>query len=111
MTHELIADEGKWLYHEKPLEEQISFCKRALTSEPEKYHEVLDAWKVGYELLWNIRQVEHTEEELIELEEQYNAWKIANPNLVEDVEAHVPVKPEPDTDEPSTTEETVLEAE
>ena len=63
------------------------------------WHECEDRYKVGYELLWDIRQVDHTEEELEALKAQYDAWKEANPDLVEEIEEAVPVRPDPEPSE------------
>lgn len=58
------------------------------------WHECEERYRVGYDLLWEIRQVEHTEEELTELQAQYDAWQASNPDLAEEIDAAVPIKPE-----------------
>ena len=63
------------------------------------WHECEERYRVGYDLLWEIRQVEHAEEELAELQAQYDAWKEANPDLVDEIEVSVPIKPEQNAEE------------
>ena len=85
-----------WLWRDHELETKIEFYPSVsvrIEDEP-LWHECEDRYKVGYDLLWEIRQVEHTEEELVELQAQYDAWKEANPDLVEEIEAAIPIKPE-----------------
>ena len=71
-----------------------------------EWHECETRYKEGYDLLWSLRQEPHTEEELAELQAQYDAWKASNPDLAEEIDASVPLidnavpsKPEPEQEE------------
>lgn len=61
-----------------------------------EWHECETRYKEGYDLLWSLRQEPHTAEERQALEAQYAAWTASNPDLVEEIEAAVSVKPEPE---------------
>ena len=64
-----------------------------------EWHECETRYKEGYELLWSLRQEEHTEEERAALEARYAAWCAANPDLAADIDASVPTKPEQESNE------------
>lgn len=61
-----------------------------------QWHECEDPYKEGYDLLWSLRQEDHTEEERSALEAQYAAWQTANPDLAADIDRSVPLKPAPE---------------
>ena len=63
------------------------------------WHECEDRFEEGYDLLWSLRQEEHTDEERQALEAQYASWQTANPDLVEEIDHAVPTKPEPEQEE------------
>ena len=89
---------NEWLYETVIVdgEEKREFKPYVyLGKNAEPWPECEDRYKEGYELLWSLRQEEHTEEERAALEAQYAAWCAANPDLVEEIDNAVHVKPEP----------------
>ena len=59
-----------------------------------EWHECEPNYKEGYDLLWSLRQEEHTAEERQSLEAQYAAWQSSNPALADEIDHSVPTKPE-----------------
>ena len=89
---------NEWLWKDHPEDVKRQFVPSVgTTPDCEPYwHECEPRYKEGYELLWSIRQEEHSPAEREALEAQYAAWQEANPDLVEEIEEAVPIKPEPD---------------
>ena len=59
-----------------------------------EWHECEPNYKEGYDLLWSLRQEEHTAEDRQSLEAQYAAWQSSNPTLADEIAHAVPEKPE-----------------
>ena len=73
-----------------------------------EWHECEPNYKEGYDLLWQLRQEEHTAEDRQALEAQYAAWQSSNPALAEEIDHAVPNKPE---QEQATEQESDQESE
>ena len=61
-----------------------------------EWHECEPNYKEGYDLLWSLRQEEHTAEDRQSLEAQYAAWQTSNPAISEEIDHAVLVKQEQD---------------
>ena len=59
-----------------------------------EWHECEPNYKEGYDLLWSLRQEEHTAEERQSIEAQYAAWQPSNHALAEEIALTVPITPE-----------------
>ena len=59
-----------------------------------EWHECEPNYKEGYDLLWQLRQEEHTAEDRQALEAQYAAWQSSNPALAGEIDHAVPEKQE-----------------
>ena len=59
-----------------------------------QWHECEDRYKEGYDLLWSLRQEDHTADERQAIEAQYASWRSSNPDLAPDIDNAVPMKPD-----------------
>lgn len=91
---------NEWLYEE--VDDKRNFVKSVyLGANAEPWHECTNNYKEGYDLLWSLRQEEHTAEERQALEAQYAAWQASNPALADEIDASVPEKPEQEQTTPA----------
>ena len=88
-----------WRNHDLNVKREFYPSVSIRFEELQNWHECEQPYKEGYELLWSLRQEEHTAEEREALEAQYAAWQAsswtaAHPALAAEIDASVPVKQE-----------------
>ena len=87
---------NEWCYQNQG-ENFRYFTKRVLLGkDAEPWHECTNNYKEGYDMLWQLRQEEHTAEDRQSLEAQYAAWQSSNPALAEEIDHAVPTGLEPE---------------
>lgn len=89
---------NEWLYETTVIDgglEKRNFVPFAyLGKNAEPWLQCTNNYKEGYDLLWSLRQEEHTAEDRQSIEAQYAAWQTSNPALAEEIDHAVPIKPE-----------------
>lgn len=86
---------NEWLYEE--VDDKRNFVKSVyLGSNAEPWHECTNNYKEGYDMLWSLRQEEHTAEDRQALEAQYAAWQSSNPVLADEIDHAVPAALDPE---------------
>lgn len=85
---------NEWCYQDQG-ENFRYFTKRVLLGkDAEPWNECTNNYKEGYDLLWQLRQEEHTSEDCQALEAQYAAWQASNTAIADEIERSVPIKHE-----------------
>ena len=85
-------NEWLWRDHAEEVKREFFPSVSIRFEDMHEWHECETRYKEGYDLLWLLRQEEHTDEDRQALEAQYAAWQSSNPALAEEIDKSVSLK-------------------
>ena len=93
------TNEWLWRDHAEDVKREFYPSVSIPAQDEPLWHECEPNYKEGYDLLWSLRQEEHTAEECQSIEAKYSEWQSSNPSLAEEIAHAVPTKPEQEQEE------------